>query len=152
MDSLCPQSPRAKFCQGSPVTWWTFRGGGGVWGTRKGRGSDFFWMKIPEEGGGVPRRGGGGSREGLRREFLGGAKYSFRGRNSHQEMPFVKCLCSFAEAPYQVPPRSLLDAPRMPKKKSKEACLVPSQHKWWQTSLIFWGQKLRITKQRQKQI
>ena len=46
-------------------------------------------------------------------------------------MPFVKCLAGFAEVPYlaevpyQVPPWSLPDAPRMPKNKSKEACRVP---------------------------
>ena len=39
-------------------------------------------------------------------------------------LPFVKCLSGFAEVPYQVPPWSLLDAPRMPKNKSKEAYLV----------------------------
>ena len=41
-------------------------------------------------------------------------------------MPFVKCLSGFAEVPYQVPPWSLPDAPRMPKNKSKEAYLVPA--------------------------
>ena len=38
----------------------------------------------------------------------------------------MKCLSGFAEVPYQVPPWSLPDAPRMPKNKSKEASLVPA--------------------------
>ena len=40
--------------------------------------------------------------------------------------PFVKCRSGVAEVPYQVRPWSLPDAPRMPKNKSKEACLVPA--------------------------
>ena len=39
-------------------------------------------------------------------------------------MPFVKCLSGLAEVPYQVPPWSFPDAPRMPKNKSKEAHLL----------------------------
>ena len=67
-------------------------GAGGVQGTRKGRGS-FFLLKIPRGGRGFSRfsherRGGGRGREGVCREFLGGAGganfFSFRGRNSHQ--------------------------------------------------------------------
>ena len=40
--------------------------------------------------------------------------------------PFPSSNSGFAEVPYQVPPWSLPDALRMPKNKSKEACLVPA--------------------------
>ena len=35
-------------------------------------------------------------------------------------MPFVKCLSGFSEVPYQVPPWSLPDAPRIPTNKLKD--------------------------------
>ena len=41
----------------------------------------------------------------------------------HEVPRYMKCV---AEVPYQVPPLSLPDAPRMPKSKSKEAYLVPA--------------------------
>ena len=48
----------------------------------------------------------------------------------------MRCLSGFAEVPSQVPPWSLPDAPRVPKNKSKEACLVPAPKARWYCKVL----------------